>query len=293
MRCSFHPRTLCAALAIAAALPNLRARAHDHLEAGVLSTAPGAPLAFLNAADFGGAAGFVFDLGSGDAGTPYDGYYFMDDLVFVAQAATPDYGGPEPDAAGLGTHVVVELLGISGPAHASFAFWETAEDGVDSTNLTWSLPVPLAAGTNRIDVTQAPPGPGADPYGHLHGRIYSVTAPGLYKTTWRFIDTSTNGPGGGPVQAPSAPFDLYFQAGLTVGDITTTTTNIVVTFAAPSNIPDSGVGPATQYILESSASLEAGSTWSQAADIVDGDDHLHLVAAPSAGPAGYFRLRTP
>ncbi len=275
------------AIALAAA-PALHA--HDHLEAGVLSATPGAPLTLINDADYGGDYGFAFNLGAGAPGSPYDGYYYMNDLVFVAQAATPDFGGPEPGAAGLGTRVSVQLLGIQGPEGAHLGFWETFQDEVDSTNLTWTLPVPLTGGTNLIQVTQTPPSPNSDPYGHLHGRIFSVDQPGFYVTTWQFVDLSTNGPGGGPVQAPSAPFDLFFQADLTVARIRKTQGGADVLYAAPSNIPDSGIGPATNYTLESSPTLGPTAIWTPVGPVVVGDDHMHTNSITLGSGATFFRL---
>ncbi len=280
--------TLLALLVAPAVAPTLHA--HDHLEAGVLSPTPGAPLAFLNDADYGGDYGFVFNLDSGDPGSPYEGYYFMNDLVFVAQAATPDYGGPEPGAAGLGTRIAVQLLGIQGPTGAHLGFWETLQDEVDSTNRTWTLPIPLVGGTNLIPVTQSSDSPTADPYGHLHGRIYTVDRPGFYVTTWRFVDLSTNGPGGGPIQAPSAPFDLYFQADLTIARIQKTPAGADIVFAAPSNIPDSGEGPATHYTLEASPVLGSKAQWTPVGPVVVGDDHLHTNSVTLGARATYVRL---
>ncbi len=266
-------------------------QAHDHLEAGVLSPTPGAPLAFLNAADYGGEYGFAFNLEAGDPGSPYEGYFHMNDLVFAAQPATPDYGGPEPGAAGLGTQVAAQLLRVQGPAGAHLGFWETVQDDVDSTNLTWMVPIPLTSGTNLIQVTQSPSSPTSDPYGHLHGRIYSVDQPGFYVTTWRFVDLSTNGPGGGPVQAPSAPFDLYFQADLTIARIQKTPAGADIVFAAPSNIPDSGIGPATNYTLEASPLLGTTAQWSAVGQVVVGDDHVHTNSVTLGTTGTYFRLR--
>ncbi len=279
--------TIALALALATT-PSLQA--HDHLEAGTFSTIPGGPLALINDADYGADYGFAFNLGAGDPGSPYEGFYYMNDLVFVAQAATPDYGGPEPDAAGLGTVVFAQLLGIKGPAGSHLQFWETTQDGVDSTNLTWTVPIPLTGGTNLIQVTQTPPSPTSDPYGHLHGRIYSVDQPGFYVTTWRFVDLSTNGPGGGPVQAPSAPFDLFFQADVTIAKLQKTSTGADIIIAAPSNIPDSGIGPATNYTIEGSPTLGSSAVWTPIGQVIVGDDHVHTNSITLGSGAVFFRL---
>jgi hypothetical protein len=71
------------------------AAAHERLAAGANSTAPGSPLIFVNAADYATNSGYVFNLGADAPGSPYDGWYYTADLVFVALAATPAYGGPE------------------------------------------------------------------------------------------------------------------------------------------------------------------------------------------------------
>ncbi|HLH52508.1 MAG TPA: hypothetical protein VKY92_02740 [Verrucomicrobiae bacterium] len=266
--------------------------AHDHLAAGATSNTNGATLVFQNDGDFGGDTGFVFNLTQGTTNDAYLGYYYTGDLVFVALAATPDYGGPEPGAAALGTFVQVKLLSIEGPTGAQFGFWETSQDGVDSTNLTWTLPVPFRGGTNLIHVSEGDGSPGSDPYGHLHGRIYSFTKPGLYKITWQLVDTSTNGPSGGPVDLPSAPFYLYFQADVTTGSVSVQTNNANITFAAPSNLPDSGVGPATNYQLLSSPSVGPSAVWQPAGSFILGDDHLHTVTVPTGGRTLFFRLKT-
>ena len=276
-------------LLLATLIPGL-GHAHEHLAAGATTPTPGATLVFQNIADYGEASGYAFNLGAGTTNDAYLGYYYTGDLVFVALAATPNYGGPEPGAAALGTFVQIKLLSVEGPAGASFGFWETTQDGVDSTNLTWSVPVPYKNGDRLIAVTQSDASAGSDPYGHLHGRIYSVTQPGLYKATWQFVDTSTNGPAGGPVNSSSAPFSLLLQADLTLGRIVPSTDGVGITFAAASNIPDSGVGPATNYQVEASPSLGPDAVWKPVGDVVVGDDHLHTVTVPWTGRTQFFRL---
>jgi hypothetical protein len=265
-------------------------RAHDHLAAGATANTNGATLVFQNAADFGGEAGFVFHLTPGTTNDAYLGYYYTDELVFSALAATPDDGGPEPGAAALGTYIQAKLLRVEGPAGATFGFWEAGQDGFDSTNLTWTVPVPYENGTNLIAVTESDGSPGADPYGHRHGRIFSFTKPGLYKVTWQFVDTSTNGLNGGPVDLPSLPFYLYYQADLTIGAIGRTGDGVSVTFAAASNLPDSGAGPPTNYTLLTSSSLDPEALWRPVGTTVMGDDHLHAIVVPNQGPSQFFRL---
>lgn len=267
------------------------AGAHEHLAAGANSTTPGSPLIFVNASDYATYSGYAFGLDAGDPGSPYFGWYYTGDLVFVALAATPAYGGPEPLAAALGSHIEVILESLQGPAGGTLGFWETQQNGVDSTNLTWTVPVGLTNGTNHIVVSETDGSPGSDPYGHIHGRIYSVDKPGLYLAGFRFVDTSTNGPGGGPIQSPSDRFYLYLQGGVTISGIAKATNGISLTFAAPSNLPDTGTAPATNYQIESTPKL-APTNWQPAGDVVVGDDHMHTVTLPMTNSAAFFRLNT-
>ena len=268
------------------------ANAHEHLAAGANSPSPGSPLIFVNAGDYATNSGYVFNLGMDAPGSPYDGWYYTGDLVFVALAATPTYGGPEAQAAAIGSHIEIVLETVAGPQGATLGFWETQQDGVDSTNLTWTVPIGLTNGTNHIVVSETDGSPTADPYGHTHGRIYSVDKPGLYSVGFRFVDTSTNGPGGGPIQAPSDRFYLYFQADVTIAGISIATNTASLTFAAPSNLPDTGTAPATNYQLESTPVLGSLANWQPAGDLVVGDDHLHTVTLPQTNSTAFFRLNT-
>ena len=269
----------------------VRLQAHDHMPAGATSISPGATLQYDPfATDYTTNSSFVFALTAGTTDDPYLGYYYTDDQVFIALAATLDNGGPETGHAAPGTYVQVKLLSVQGPPGASFGFWETTESGVDSTNLTWSVTVPYQNGTNLIHVSESEGSPGSDPYGHIHGRIYSVTEPGLYMATWQFVDTSTNGPGGGLVDLPSAPFSTYYQANLTIAGITKDTNGVNVIFAAPSNQPDDLSTPPSNYTLQSSPTLGVGANWQQVGDVIVGDDTLHTITVPMTNTSAFFRL---
>ena len=268
------------------------AAGHEHLAAGANSTAPGSPLIFANAADYATNSGYVFNLGADASGSPYDGWYYTGDLVFAALAATPAYGGPEPQAAALGSHIEIVLETCSGPPGSTLGFWETQQNGVDSTNLTWTVPVGLTNGTNHILVSESDGSPTADPYGHIHGRIYSVDKPGLYTVGFRYVDTSTNGPGGGPIQKPSDQFYLYFQVGVTIAAISPATNGVNLTFGAPSNLPDTGTAPATNYQIESTPKLGPSANWQPAGDVVVGDDHIHIITVPMTDSSAFYRLNT-
>jgi hypothetical protein len=266
------------------------ALSHEHVTAGARSKTPGSPLVLANAADYADTSGYVFGLDAGDEGTPYAGYFYTGDLVLAALAGTPPFGGPEPLAAALGSHIQAVLETVSGPKGATLGFWETTMDDVDSTAITWSEPVGLERGTHRIDVSETDGSPGSDPYGHRHGRLFSVTQPGFYQVGFRFVDSSTNGPAGGPIHTPSERFYLNLQAGLTLAGVFRGTNDVRLVFAAPSNLPDTGTAPATQYQIESSPTLGAAANWQPVGAPVTGDDHLHTNSIPNPPTARFFRL---
>ena len=58
--------------------------------------------------------------------------------------------------------------------------------------------------------------PGGDPFGHIHGRRFTATKPGLYKVGFRALDVSTNGAEAGPIHTPSPVLHIYFQAGVNI-----------------------------------------------------------------------------
>ncbi len=275
-----------------------RVQAHSHLQAGATSSNPGATLQYDPlATDYTTNASYVFSMSVGTTNDAYFGYYYTGDMAFSALAATGDNGGPEIGHAAPGTYIQVKLLSVEGPSGASFGFWETlgqgvSGEGINGTNLTWSVPVPFHNGTNLIHVSESDGSPEADPYGHLHGRIYSVTKPGLYIATWQFVDTSTNGSGGGPVDLPSAPFATYYQADFTMAAITPTTNGINLTFATPSNQPDDLSTPPWNYFLYSSPNIGSNATWQQLGSTIVGDDTLHTLTVTNTGSAMFFRLGT-
>ena len=65
-----------------------------------------------------------------------------------------------------------------------------------------------------------------------------------------------------------------------------------MTFAAPSNLPDTGTAPATNYQLESAPAPGLGANWQSAGNLVVGDDHLHTITLPMTNSSAFFRLNT-
>jgi hypothetical protein len=120
-----------------------------------------------------------------------------------------------------------------------------------------------------------------------------VDQSGLYRLGFRFVDVSTNRPGGGPIQAPSNRLHLYFQADVTFAGISTSTNGITMTFAALSNVSDEDpTASPTRYQIESTPTLGPSANWQSAGDIVVGDDHMHAITLPMGGRSAFFRLNT-
>src|SRR6185295_7256922 len=121
-------------------------------------------------------------------------------------------GGPVAGHAAFGLRLAVQVVSVQGPPGGSFAFWE-GDGESDLGTITFSVPVGTTNGTNYLIISQNSGEPGADPYGHIHGREFTSSAQGIYTVGFRVIDASTNGLGSGPIQAPSDVLPVKFQAG--------------------------------------------------------------------------------
>lgn len=266
---------------------------------GATTNLPGATLTFENGSNYITASGYCFGTMSGTDYDPYlnydpnyypyAGYYYNRVQSFSALAAA------NSGAAALGTVIQMRLLHVNGPAGSSFAFWDGNSDGTFGTNLTWSVPVPFSGGTNQILITQAPNSATNDPYGYFAGRVFGFIKPGLYKLTWQLIDTSTNGPGRTPLNQPSAPFSVYYQADNTIASITCENDGVHLTFAAPSGLTQPN-NPTIQYGLEQSPSVGEAANWTPVLDdqgqaiIISGDDYLHTNTVPQTNSSQFYRL---
>ncbi|MCG3148824.1 MAG: hypothetical protein PCFJNLEI_02273 [Verrucomicrobiae bacterium] len=176
---------------------------HGHLNAGAVGTNQDDALFFANGADFVTNSGYIVTMAYTNAGT-YAGYFNVN-LTITALPATSANGGPDPDAAALGAKLAIELTSVTGPSGATFSFWQggvpvvSLQSGQTGTG-TWLLSG-AAAGA-----------PGADPFGHIHGRRFTVDQPGLYTIGFTLYDISTNGIGSGPIHAPSETLYVNFLA---------------------------------------------------------------------------------
>jgi hypothetical protein len=193
----------------------------QHINAGAYSTNAGSQLYFVNGSNYVNTSGFVRPMNYSNSGT-FAGLYNIGNPSFTALAqSTNNDATPSPAAAAYGTFLQLRLeTVVSGPAGGTFSFWEH-----DSLQPTLSLAVgQTALSGNLIPLSDATLGAGtsgADPYGHIHGRRYTVDLPGEYLVGFRIVDTSFAGlrpagessAEGGPIEIPfHAPSELFLIA---------------------------------------------------------------------------------
>jgi hypothetical protein len=258
----------------------LRAQ-HVHINAGAISATQDAQLFFPN--------GYVYDTNAGyDVYLPFTNsgsfanLYQGAGVTFTALASTPDNGGPAFGHAADGAFLQLQCVSMSGPSDGEFGVWMQDAGNPGSNHLLFSLPVGANNGTNLLALSENDGSPGSDPYGHIHGRTFTATMPGLYTLGCRIVDTSTNGAGGGPIHAPSEIYYCYFQAGLTISSWTSNSGSFAVTF---------GTTAGKSYYVESTPSLTA-TNWTTFAGPFPGNNYLQRAATNSTANSLFFRLRS-
>lgn len=250
----------------------IHAQDHGHLNIGATTPTPDAPLIFANRDIFETATNYVKTLTLATTGT-YAGYY-QGNITLTGLAATEVHAGPEDFAAALGTQIHVQLVAVTGPVGGVFSFWEAGATS-PTINLTNG-----ASLTNTFRISENDGTPGSDPYGHIHGRRFTATLPGIYTVSFRALDFSTNGPNGGPIHQPSAVVKIYFQAGVNLKAIAPAGNQTRITFAAPAG---------KNWEIEASDSLPPNAIWNAVGTPVAGDDYFHEVtdATPVIGTRFY------
>ncbi len=272
-------------LAMAAQLAGLgagdaKAAAHAHVNAGAIESRPGAALYFVNGDRFAAESGYVLPMNR-SATPPHAGLY-RGEITFTALAATSSYGGPAFGHAAPGARVEMVVEELTGPAGGRFGFWEGGGEEDEGMTMTFDVPVGTTGGTQRFHLSESTGEAGDDPFGHVHGRVYTVTEPGLYRVGFRLIDTSTQGAGGGPVQAASGLFEMNLQAGVTLAGIRFVDGAWRVGFAGLAGFA---------YQLEASGELGTGARWESVGPAVPGDDRMHEIAVDAGDGTRFFRLR--
>lgn len=244
---------------------------HLHFVAGTATPTPGAKLLAVNSNDFVLDTGYVRTMTLAASG-PQAGHWRVSHPFIVAGATPP----PEEGAPALGAWIHMGMVSVSGPAGGEIGYWE-----VGATAPTIRLRVD-ETGTNLWHISENDGSPGSDPYGHIHGRNFTATKPGLYIIGFRFVDLSTNGIGGGALHVPSDIIPVAFQAGITL--------------SAPAKLPNEfrvrvGAQLGRLHTLEYATNLAANATWTAGAS-VSGDDHFRVLTDDNpAGEKRFYRVR--
>ena len=202
----------------------------QHINAGALAT-NSTKLLFANGASYVASSGYIRSTTYASNGV-FAGLWHQSPTftTFGNPLATPP---PSVDssnwlapagyvAAGLGSFVEVQIESIQGPSNATFGYYTNYVTLTQTASLVeqFSLgPTGLWTGVSTLrPVSDEEPGsvagtsPTADPYGHNHGQRYTMNTPGDYLVGFRLVDTSTNGPSGGPVMESSDLFYYRFRA---------------------------------------------------------------------------------
>lgn len=196
------------ALSVVSVSSHLQAQ---HLNAGAVGTAQNDQLYFINGASYVAGSGYMQTLTYTNSGR-FAGYFQSSGPTFTAapQTTNNNSGGPALNAPAFGSFERLQVVSVAGPDGGNFGYWANG-----ATSPTYSAAVGLTGGTYQFDLSDASLGAGelgADPFGHLHGRRFTATAPGLYTVGFQIYDTSVNGLGGGPIHAPSDVFYLNYNA---------------------------------------------------------------------------------
>ena len=243
---------------------------HGHLNVGAVGKNQGDQLNFNNGMDFIAASGYVKTLDFASTGKYSN--YFNGNISLTAMHSVDGLGGPVPGSPAPGSLIQLQVVRVSGPEGGIFALWE---DGISTNGPALEFPVSTMEGTNRYMLSDASIGagqPGADPFGHIHGRRFTANKPGVYTVGLKAHDISTNGALGGPIHASSQVLNVVFQAGYNLTSITRTGITAHVT-----------VGTATNclFTLQTSTNLAQSDGWTNITSL-NGTDYFETFIDPDA-----------
>lgn len=243
---------------------------------GAMSQTNGAPLCFLNAGQFVTNSQAVMNFRHTNAG-PWALQYECA-FPMLAVPATDFCGGPASNSAAPGAHLELQLVSLAGPPQGALSFWEAGQ-----SEPRFTLPTGALAATNRLVLSENSGAPQTDPYGYFQGRHFAVNRPGLYCLGCRVVDTSTNGPGGGPIHTPSPLYHVYLQAGLSIISLTRQGSSATALY---------GGEPGRTFWLERSSGFGPSASWQTVAGPVAGTNRLQTLTDPAAvGSANFYLLR--
>jgi len=255
---------------------------------------------YTNAGSFVADSGYVYWLSYTNGGT-YSNLYNGSSPTFTALgngATTEDSGSGSPSAAAAGSFLWNKVVSLAGPAGGHFYFYDV--DIYHTTHTATNSPsfVVNVGDTSDSylfalsDPSNGAGAPGADPYGHIHGRRYAVDAPGTYTLGLQVVDLSSNGTGGGPIQAPSQLYYATFQAGNSIKSITMDTNGANIRFPTLASVVNaSGLNTNAIYSLQGTTNLADPNSWTLVGTNV-GNSYLQMLTDTNpAASAKYYRLQ--
>jgi hypothetical protein len=255
---------------------------HAHIIVGAESTQQGAKLFFVNAFQYVTNSGYIIYLDKGD---PLYPDLYQSAATFTSLPAGLWTGGPTLYAAEQGSYLEAEVISVSGPSGGTIGLWKEDEFATTTENL-FTVPVGTTNGSNKFNVSEGITFPDPDPFGHIHGRRFTATKPGLYTIGFRLVDTSTAGVGGGPIHTPSDVTYFNFQAGLTISQAGFTNGNFMTKFGKQAGI---------YYYMETTTNLFSTNGWQTiAGPSYDLHADLHLLVDVTNAISGtrFFRIRS-
>lgn len=257
---------------------------HAHINAGAESPVAGAQLIFVNQASFETESGYLIHLLPLDSIAYGPIYFGGKDVTFTSLPSTLDNGGPHPKAALVGTRIQAVVESVSGPVGGMFSFWDSFDGFFDATEITFSVAVGAKPdGIHSFYLSENEGSPDSDPYGHIHGRKFSVNVPGLYTVGIRLVDMARNGPNQGPQHASSDVVYFHFQAGTTLGPVQVQDGLVTLQF---------GTELEKNYYVETTDSLQPENSWKMLLGPISGTGRLETVRDVAVGSSqGFFRLR--
>ena len=252
-------------------------RSHGHLNVGATAGTQNSALIFANGSDFAPATHYVKTLIYTNAGK-YVGLY-QGNITLTALPRTAAHAGPDPSAPAFGSLIQASMVSVTGPVGGEFSFWENGASKATFTLRTGRT------GTNLWKLSENDGAPGTDPYGHIHGRRFSATLPGIYTVGFQAFDISTNGMGGGPIHTPSSITQVTFQAGVNMESIEPDYEegHVHVRFGAMAGF---------SWQLEASANVSPNPVWSPAGEPVVGDDvFIEVIHDKPPGDIRFYRVQ--
>ena len=263
-------------------LPATRAQ-HAHINAGAVGNI-GSQLYFVNGASFVTNSGYILELPLATNG-PYAGLY-NGSVSFTSLPATIFAGGPAFGHAQPGAYIELKTVSVAGPTGAIFGYWLEDED-LGTAQKVFEVNAGTTNGAQMFNLTESDGSAGSDPFGHIHGRRFTLSANGLYTIGFQLVDTSANGPGGGPVHQPSDIFYMYFRAGSQEFAIQSIArgTNVILIYVQTT--------AGSTYQIERSASLTGTNTvWTPMGEPHTGQSDLHAFEDPDvSAPERFYRLK--